>query len=164
MRKVPGFDVYIDDDGVCYRYERSKVGVPRNHKALITERLIQVSVRTDKDGYFIIYCETDDGYKTQLHVHRAKALAFIPNPENLPQVDHINRIKTDNRIENLRWATVKDQALNRDKTIEAFERNGVREREDRKLYDRVKYHQKTEEGYRYRLRPNGKRGWVFVGV
>lgn len=164
MRKVPGFDVFIDDDGVCYRYERTKRGIPRNQKALTTERLFQVTISIDSDGYFTFCCKTDDGHSTNLQVHRAKALAFIPNPGNLPQVDHINRIKTDNRLENLRWASIKDQALNRDKTIEAFERNGVRERDDRKLYDRVKYRQKTEEGYRYRLRSNGKRGWVYVGV
>ena len=45
-------------------------------------------------------------------VHRLVAITFIPNPQNKAFVDHINEIKTDNRVQNLRWVTSSENRTN----------------------------------------------------
>lgn len=61
-------------------------------------------VSKDKDGYFITSLAANGAAKN-VRIHRLVAQAFIPNPENLPEVNHINEDKSDNRVENLEWCT-----------------------------------------------------------
>lgn len=62
-----------------------------------------------KHGY--IECTLRDSKRVKLmKVHRIVAQAFIPNPNNLPEVNHKNEDKTDNRSENLEWCTQKYNA------------------------------------------------------
>ena len=55
-----------------------------------------------------------DGKLKQMSIHRLVALAYIPNPENKPEVDHIDRNILNNSVTNLRWATTEEQMRNRD--------------------------------------------------
>lgn len=63
------------------------------------------------NGYLKIFLHNNK-YKKQFFVHRIVSEAFIPNPGNKPFIDHINTIRDDNRIENLRWCTQKENCNN----------------------------------------------------
>jgi hypothetical protein len=52
-----------------------------------------------------------NGVKINKEIHRILALAFLPNPENKPTVNHLNEITYDNCLENLVWATQSEQSL-----------------------------------------------------
>lgn len=78
------------------------------------ERLMTPYLRGKKGyEYECIRLKTDIGYTKSYSIHRLVAQAFIPNTDNKPTVDHINRDRLDNRVENLRWATYGEQQYNK---------------------------------------------------
>ena len=71
-----------------------------------SDKVIRESI--DCNGYVV--CSLNS---KQFKKHLIIALQFIPNPNNFPQIDHINHNKADNRIENLRWVSSSENQRNK---------------------------------------------------
>lgn len=97
---------WTDIDGFEGHYQVSVDGEMKSfHNG--KERILKPGKNTN--GYLTVDLYKDGKRKTFL-VHRLVAQAFIPNPDNLPEVNHINEDKTDNRVENLEWCSRKYNA------------------------------------------------------
>lgn len=74
-----------------------------------TGKVREVKQYIGKNGYLQFgFCPKSKSITTL--AHRFIAKCFIPNPDNLPQINHKNEIKKDNRVENLEWCTAKYNA------------------------------------------------------
>lgn len=99
MRRIPNYpDYLISRLGYIISLKHGK------------ERIIKA---TPNDRGWLCVTLYNNDVKKRLRVHRLVAETYIDNPYNLPTVDHIDRDKSNNHVDNLRWASVSEQNYNR---------------------------------------------------
>ena len=130
-------------------YEVSSIGrvksvdrfVKRGGKKMHVKELVLKNTLDSKGYYMVALCDKERRSMQKARVHRLVAEAFIKNPYDKPHIDHINTIKTDNRVQNLRWVTYKENA-NNPITLERVRRNGHGREVTRKNMETRKKHNK----------------------
>lgn len=103
-RRIKGFPRYkVSNKGRVKSFTN-----PKNPKILRPSK--------NKGGYLFVHLskgkEWGNGETVCVRIHQLVAKAFIPNPENKCHIDHINTLKDDNRVQNLRWVTPQENAAN----------------------------------------------------
>ena len=93
-------------------YENYEVSNQGNVRNINANRILKP--RKNNNGYYIVNLSKNNIRKTFL-IHRLVGFAFIPNPQNLTEIDHIDRNKTNNSISNLRWISKSNNNRNRPK-------------------------------------------------
>lgn len=91
-------EIWKDIEGYEGIYQISNIGRVRNKNGLILRQ------RASKDGYVRILLYNKQKYKAK-YVHILVAKAFILNPDNKPEVNHIDANKSNNSFDNLEWVT-----------------------------------------------------------
>jgi len=99
-KSITGFPGYkVDERGNVWSYKRKT-----EHK---------LKPHTSRFNGYVRVGLMQNGHSCTMTVHRLVAIAFIPNPENKPEVNHDNGIKTCNEVWNLEWATKSENQTHR---------------------------------------------------
>lgn len=104
-------EIWLPVPGFENEYDVSNMGRIRSHTRRVWNytkpgRILKPHAK--ENGYLNVALSNDSMKQKHAYVHRLVATAFLPNPENLAEVNHKNFNKQDNRVENLEWCSSKE--------------------------------------------------------
>lgn len=108
----------ISNLGRIKRLEYKKWCVPNNSFSTMKEKILKTSFNNSK-SYERIKISLNN--RTKIYsIHRLVAITFIPNPNNYPQINHIDGDKSNNKVENLEWCTNNENMKHRYEVLKKF--------------------------------------------
>lgn len=124
-------EIWKDVKGYEGIYKVSSHGRIKSFKGIKPKLL---KPRQNGKGYLLIALFSENKKRNDISIHRLVAINFIENPKNLPEINHIDEIKSNNFSENLEWITrkgninygnaQKKRSKKRHKKIDCFDLNG----------------------------------------
>ena len=102
-KSIPGYEGLYEVSSYG-RVKSLEISYTRKNGIMDHKPEIILSPKNNGTGYFIVCLYKNKTHKYYL-IHRLVAQAFLPNLDNLPQVNHKNEDKSDNRVDNLEWCT-----------------------------------------------------------
>jgi hypothetical protein len=108
-------DIFEDIIGYEGLYQINRLGQVKSIARGINRKNKILNQILLKIGYFVVTLSKNKKAIVK-YIHRLMGIQFIPNPENKPTIDHIDRNPQNNSLENLRWATYKEQCENQERS------------------------------------------------
>jgi len=145
-KEIPGFEgkYAVTKNGVVYSLPRTGVKNLRKMTAVDNMKAGYLRVMLSRDGKSKLY-----------YIHQLIAITYIANPENKKMVNHIDGVKTHNRLDNLEWVTAQE---NHDHAFELglYSKQKIRSSQKKEVYDLVQQGMPIRDvAARYGLKPGG---------
>lgn len=141
-------EIWKDVKGYEGLYQVSNFGRVRSLNYKHTKNVKELAYRINHKGYIDVHL-SKNGKSKHLVVHRLVAKTFIPNPNNLPQINHIDGNKQNNRIDNLEWCNNSENLKHAYKLNLRLKKQGVN-------------HHNCKKVNQYDLNGNFIKTWDFI--
>jgi len=113
MKDIPGYEgrYAVTRDGRVWSHKKETPVGKNGGVRLDGDRWLTLTVGNMGKGYHRIALVNAEGKRKMWLVHRLVAITYIPNPDSLPFINHINGVTTDNRVENLEWCDAQGNSV-----------------------------------------------------
>lgn len=111
-KDIPDWEGYYQVSNFARAKSVARINIHKDGSVHFIKERIRKQSGSGPGRKYLGFSSYGKGVPRRIYLHKAVATAFIDNPDNKPCIDHINTNTFDNRVENLRWVTITENANN----------------------------------------------------